>query len=412
MFYLEASRRRGERGDSGVREAACRAAAPLEHKLLPERRGWRPLSQCFYQQCSGEPIFMATVQPRTRANSSSRPLLVTRSASRSSSSGSDDEDDRPERAREVRYSGAHGKFYGWQRKLLGLGSGVLVGTEEGTMRGEKILDDHASDVDGFYVGWRITTENPPAKGVVQKYAGATKTVTVALTTDESTSDATSYTITNNSPSRELTRCVLRDFGEKDQQMAALTFGSVAMLLAQLAWALALTRYCVSTVHCMRYGSCAVGSGADLSASGDDADDADEWLTVRFISFLSFVWLSVAQRLLLLSVTRFPARGRTVGNGKLFQDSDYREEIESEARELCLWLWLPIALGFLTWVCTTADASRAGWIIVQNLFPVCNVGATGLLLGSLFSLPPSLPPFLPLSLAPFLLSACLRACLPD
>jgi hypothetical protein len=323
--------------------------------------------------------------PVGRTGSSSRPLLAGGGASGGSSSESEDDDSLVQA--KLRHHGGHMRFYGRQRKLLGLGTGVLVGTEHGTMQGEKVLAADASDVDAFYSGWLITTENPRGQGRVGKYDGATKAITVMWRSNATTTDATTYTITNATWRSTLTRRAFCDFGIDGQQMAPLSRGSAMMLFVQLVWAVVLTAYCTQTVWSFECPDCDLDNQTgQLSEHEEDmfdfsAEEAERlWLVGRLISFLCFIWLSVAQRWLLLSVTRYPPRGRMIGKSN-FREANYREEIEVEAKDLCLWLWLPLAVVSFAWLGVSSAHVRALWVLLQDLIPAINVGATALLLGA-------------------------------
>ena len=124
----------------------------------------------------------------------------------SANSDSDSDDDGSANPR-LRHHGGHPRYFGWQRKVLGLGGGVLVGSETGVMRGPKVLAADASDTDDFYVGWKITTTNPDGTGLIRKYNGATKAViaTMDCQGNQTTGASTTYTITNQVPARAQAR---------------------------------------------------------------------------------------------------------------------------------------------------------------------------------------------------------------
>ena len=172
--------------------------------------------------------------------------------------------------------------------------------------------------------------------------------------------------------------------------AQLEDGEAGSALGDTEHSLVVPRICTPAFYCV-----------------DESSNDRHWLTFRLVSYLSFVVMGVAQRWLLVAVTRYPARGRkkvleNVLEPDVWQDeARHKEAIEKESRKLCLRIWPPIVLflivSAIVWpevvaLPTESDGRadpRHWWrrlprlllVLVEDAFPIANVAATALLLGT-------------------------------
>ena len=199
----------------------------------------------------------------------------------------------------------------------------------------------------------------------------------------------------------------------ESEMVQLSRGSILALLAQVMVAVLLATVSIHTTATVADSNATMVAPSDDGSSGAElvgtvvtaADVA--WTKVRCIFFLSFISLTVAQRWLVLSVSRHDPIALAVRRQELSQQvlslrlhvtssvrvhklwtCEVPEETESMAAQLCAQLWLPLAVGAVALFILDAAEPNASdttfrllAVMASDLFPVANIAATTLLLST-------------------------------
>jgi hypothetical protein len=199
-------------------------------------------------------------------------------------------------------------------------------------------------------------------------------------------------------------CLGKTDGETE--MVQLSRSSVIMLFVQVVISLSLMGVAVhtSTTVATHNVTIPVDDGGSASAGASNHDvvtSADVmWTYVRLAAFLLFVFLTVAQRWLVLSVSRHDpiaiatrrqdqqmatVRARSSSLHETLWMRPAAEEAEAHAAQLCVQLWVPLGVGaaFLFLLDATQEQKVVRLITVaaESFCPVMNVAASTLLLGT-------------------------------